>query len=279
MDLFTHEEMAEFRQSIAAQLRRYWLRNYMENRPLVQSGKCLTELPDLGFGKPAVVLGGAPIAEESLEQLKRLDCATIICCDKALPRILPTLKPDFVVALNTRKTEAVSLEEWFKDGTEGISLVVPVTVHPETVRLWKGDVYWMNPSNIDDDLILRIEQETRIPKFYRGLNSGEFATAIAGYMRPAEIALFGMWYAWRRREDLEIKDPDNYEVVEVVTKGERWWTNISWVVGRSAFLKLCVGISQQGTNLVNCSQGGILVDELLSEKDAKAFVDSWLDGG
>ncbi len=135
---FTTEEMQDFSHEQLSALRRYWLRNYVDNFQRLKDGfKSIAALPDLGFGKPIAVIGGAEIAPETFEMLKEMDMTTV-CCDKALPRVLPYYRPRFVTALNTQKTEAVELEKWFADSKD-MSLIVPVTVHPKTVELWKGD--------------------------------------------------------------------------------------------------------------------------------------------
>jgi len=265
MSFWTSDELEGFSTDQRAKLRRFWLRNYVENfDTMKKSFKDITDMPDLGFGRPAVVLGGAPIQPEAYEVLKSMDCITTVCCDKALPAVLPHFRPNFVVALNTQKTEHVELEKWFAD-SERMTLVVPVTVHPDTVKLWKGDVLWMNPTNIDDDLCLRVEQETGIPRFHRGDNAGEFAVTIASFLRPAEIALFGMWYAWKTREEVIEKgafgkptDMDNYDVVEVVEAGERWWSNLTWLTSRTMLMQYLKGIRIQGIETFNCSEGGVV---------------------
>lgn len=245
---------------------------------LKEGFKSISALPDLGWGKPIAVIGGADVAPETFGMLKEMDVTTV-CCDKALPRVLPYYRPKFVTALNTQKTEAVELEKWFAD-SEDMSLIVPVTVHPKTIELWKGDVYWMNPTNIHEDLQMRIEQETGIQPTHRGLNVGEFSLLMAGFMRPAEIAMFGIWYAWKNEEDvLDDPLPDSYSVVKLVDKGETWYTNITWLSSRATFLEFCKSFHTQGVEVFNCSMGGILYHpEYCKEMTPKEFKERWQDG-
>ena len=252
----------------------------MENLPRIQREKDIRALPDLGFGKPVAVIGAAPIARETFEILSELK-ATTVCCDKALPKILEHYRPAFVTALNTQKTKDVELEKWFED-SEGMGLIVPVTVHPDTVKLWKGEVYWMNPTNVDDDLVVRFEQETAIPRWARGLNVGEFSLNMAAFMRPAEITMFGMWYAWTKREDVfdETDDVNNYDVVELVEHGETWYSNLTWLQGRASLMTFCKQYHTQGIDIFNASEGGILYHpEFCKRIRPLDFRDRWLDIG
>lgn len=280
MQFFTNDEMVDFSHEQRARMRRYWLRNYAENYARFPGDKDIRSLPDLLFGKPVAVVGGAPISEEAYEEIRSLKgLMTIVCCDKALPQVLPHVRPDFVCALNTQKTEAVELEKWFAD-SEGMGLIVPLTVHPETVKLWKGEVFWMNPTNIDPDLVMRFEQETGLQPWSRGINVGEFALHMAAFMRPAEIALFGMWYAWKSREEVvtPATDPMNYDAVELVDEGERYWTNVIWLSSRAGFMSICKEIFTQNMGIYNCSEGGILYHpELCKRLSPHDFALRWLD--
>jgi hypothetical protein len=260
--------MVDFSHEQRSRLRRFWLRNYAENFKRLPDDKDIRSLPDLMFGKPLAVIGAAPMAEEAYEALASIkDVVSTVCCDKALPMVLPHFKPDFVCALNTQRTADVKLEEWF-EGSEGMKLIVPLTVHPETAKLWKGEVYWMNPTNTDPDLAMRFEQETGLQPWNRGINVGEFAMHM----------VFGMWYAWRKREDVLSTDPMNYDVVELVDEGERYWTNIIWLSSRTGFMSICKEITTQGMEIFNCSEGGILYHpEYCKKMSPKDFALRWLD--
>lgn len=279
MQFFTDEEMGEFQHEQCANLRRYWLRNYADNYERIIKEYDIRGLPDLKFSKPIVVIGGADIAAETLEMLAEMK-VTAVCCDKALPKVLPYFRPQYVTAVNTQKTNDVELEKWFAD-TEGMNLIVPVTVHPDTVKLWKGNVFWTNPTNIDEDLVMKIQQETGIPGWHRGLNVGEFSLAMAAFMRPAEIGLFGLWYCWKTRgEVVDFADPQNYNVVELCQNGIPWFTNITWLSSRSIFIDFCKKLYTQGIPVFNCSQGGMLYhDDYCKPMDPENFVGRWSDEG
>ena len=280
MQFFTHDEMVDFSHEQRSRMRRYWLRNYAENSRRLSNDKDIRSLPDLKFGRPVAVIGAAPIEDSAYLALKQMEgIITVVCCDKALPRVLPYLRPDFVCALNTQKTEAVELEKWFED-SDGMGLIVPLTVHPDTVNLWKGDVYWMNPTNVDPDLQMQFEQDTGLLPWSRGINVGEFAMHMAAFLRPMEIAMFGLWYAWLTREEVvnDETDLDNYDVVELVDDGERYWTNIIWLSSRAGMMGICKNIITQGMSVFNCSDGGILYHpEYCKRMNADTFANRWLD--
>jgi len=277
-DFFTHDEMQDFSHEQLANLRRYWLRNYADNFKLLEEGfKGISALPDYGYGKPVAVIGGAPISPETFELLDEMDIITV-CCDKALPRILPYYRPDYVTALNTQKTDAVELEDWFADSKD-MSLIVPVTVHPKTIELWNGDVYWMNPTNTHEDIQMRIEQETGLQPTHRGMNVGEFSLLMAAFMRPAELGLFGLWYAWRSKSEvLKRPLPESYSLVKLVDNGDVWYTDVTWLSSRATFLEFCKSVTLQGTEIHNCSLGGILYHtEYCKETTPEEFAERWQD--
>jgi len=262
-------------------LRRHWLKNYALNMSRVPSDYSVIDLPDLKFCVPVAVIGAAPISHETLEMLSEVRGLMTVCCDKALPNVLPYLKPAFVTALNTAHNETVELEKWFKDAPDDIGLIVPLTVHPRTTELWRGRVYWMNPDNIDDDLILRFEQETGIMRWHRGLNVGEFSVSMGAFMRPSEVDLFGIWYAWRTREEALSEfgpEPDSYNVAELVDRGERWWTTVSWLESRTELLNFCKKLYVQGVEIYNNSEGGIVYHEDYCKPQTPAdFRAKWTD--
>lgn len=279
---FIQEEMKEFSQEQRAYLRRFWLLNYQKNleRMVAKKDKGINDLPDYEFSRPVAVIGAAPIEPSVFKMLGEWKDLTTVCCDKALPRVLPYFEPNFVTAVNTELTPDVKLEEWFKKVPETTGLIVPVTVHPKTVELWKGPVYWMNPTNIDDDLCLRIEQETGIIRWHRGLNVGEFSVAMGAFMKPAELALFGMWYAWKtRKEAISDEDPDNWDVVELCNQGVHWFTNITWLSARTSFVSFARGLYLQGLDVFNVSKGGILYhDEFIKPITPLEFRRRWQYG-
>lgn len=276
LSYFIQDEMKEFSHEQRAHLRKFWLLNYQANKRRIPSDKKFTDLPDLMWARPVAVLGAGGIARATFELLSTWDDLTVVACDKVLPRVVPYLRPDFVVALNTELTPDVRLEEWFRHGND-VGLIVPVTVHPRTVELWKGEVYWTNPTNVDDDLQMLVQQEQGLQPFHRGLNVGEFGVSMAAFMRPAEIGLFGMWYAWRtRRQALAGQPRDNYDVVELRNGGERWWTTISWLSGRSSFIQFCKNLVTQGIEIFNASEGGILYHpEYCRPTGVKEFRERW----
>lgn len=278
LSLFTNDEMLEFQHEQFAKLRRYWLRNYAENSKRISSDKIISQLPDLKFGLPVAVIGGADTSPDIFTMLKDVKHLTTVCCDKALPRVLPHFRPQFVTALNTQKTEDVQLEKWFADSTD-MKLIVPATVHPDTVKLWKGEVYWMNPTNVDDDITLKIQQETGIEGWYRGLNVGEFSLAMASFMRPAEIALFGLWYAWKTKKEVpDPGDPLNYDMVEICNDGVKWYTSIAWLASRSGFIEFCKKLHTQGMQVYNASMGGLLYHpDFCINITPAAWIERWQD--
>ncbi len=278
--LFTNDELLEFSHDQRSVLRKSWLANYAVNSGRVPSDHPITDLPDLKFAKPVAVCGAAPIARATLDMLAGIKGLMTVCCDKALPTLMPHFTPRFVTALNTMRTEAVELEKWFRDATEDIGLIVPLTVHPSTTKLWRGPIYWMCPDNIDEDIILRMEQETGIARWHRGINVGEFSVSMGAFMRPVELDLFGLWYAWRDREDVlaQCRGTDEYDVVEVVQAGERWWSNLGWMHSRSSLLMFCKELHTQGLEIYNCSEGGLLYHaDYCKRRDPADFREKWLD--
>lgn len=275
-------------------LRPLWKENAEANIPFVKH--VIEDLPNYQRKKPAVVMGAGYGLEDKLTVLldKITDCKNppvLIACDKALPKCYQIgLVPNYVVALNTEHTSEVRVRDWFARVEEfDTKLVLPITAHPSHVRFWfeknrrQEDIYWMVPSNIDEDLASELADEIESASIPRGSNAGEFAYLMACFMQSNPIGLIGMPYGYKSLvECLRGQSKDNYEFHQFHNSGLNCYTTLGWMEQRTEFLEMVKSYSKvespDGSLLpwietFNSNEGGILYDEFCKRLTIEEFLE------
>ena len=122
-----------------------WMENFAVNLPKIRKGLDLLELPKQE-GHPCIVVGGGP----SLKRYRHLSMIKksgwnhpILCCDKTLRDCLDHgITPYAVASVDGSPVIARFYKGVSKEVAKQINAVFAVTVHPRTVKTWKGAIYW-----------------------------------------------------------------------------------------------------------------------------------------
>jgi len=258
-----------------------WIENEKANEPFIQH--TIMELEDKYDDVPGVVVGAGYGFRDTVHEIyKKNKDIVMVATDKAFPAccrlmdLAEQYSPEYVVSLNTEVTPDVKPKEWYAPATKLNSLILPVTAHPSHVREWMdaggGEIFWMVPANIDEDLSENFSQKY-CPAMPRGANSGEFGFLMAFIMGCDPIGLVGMPYAFKSLpEVLEFQTPNNYEYHHFVQEGMHCFTTLPFMEQRTEFLEL-VAISQH-PSVFNLSEGGILYDNrLVRRTDLTEFLE------
>lgn len=256
-----------------------WKANAISNADFVK--RTIDELPNYNFKRPAVVVGAGYNIEKSLAVISKVSpraSLVIISCDKALPACLDAgIDPDYIVSLNTEKTDAVEPDRWYEDVSLS-ELILPVTAHPCHVQEWyrrtNGEIYWMVPMNIDPALSEELGITFGTAPIARGSNAGEFSYLMAAYMGCSPIALIGMPYAFKTLVDvLKFQSPDRHEYHYFYEKTTgACYTTLGFMDERTEFLEVADQFSAK-VDTFNCTEGGILY----SDKCRRMTIEDFLE--
>ena len=119
---------------------RLWLENLKGNSHIDFNKYSAYQFKDKFKGETAFLVGAAPSLKNNINDLKNKK-GHIMTCGHALKFVMENgIKPEFVFVIDSHEKQ----KEWVNigDDSKDINLVVPITVHPEVVKNWKGNVFF-----------------------------------------------------------------------------------------------------------------------------------------
>lgn len=122
-----------------------WMDNLAKNLPHVRDGLNLQEFPK--FGKPCLCIGAGPslARHRHLSLIKKAGWKhPVFCCDRELRNCLKHgIIPNIVASVDGSPVIAKFYKhKLVRKHANKIDAAFNIMVHPNTVKAWKGKVYW-----------------------------------------------------------------------------------------------------------------------------------------
>jgi len=248
----------------AGVLEEQWTVNYQVNKKYLDKSVPFSSLTNVNDGAIAIVVGAGPSLSENLKGLVHFpdkDNVVFFCTDKAFPRMIDSGVPNFVCALNA-KSPNKEVCDWWKAGTAGSTLIMPITADPITLSGWLGRYCFIN-ANLPITLTDTITDETGLNPLSSGSNVGVFSYLMAVRLGFTKVVLIGMDYSFETREEVVRKYPpqEPYIIMEHRNqKGEVRWSSWDWFDSAVAFFEYARFYGKNGIRTANCTEGGIVYD-------------------
>lgn len=293
-----NDSLDQVNKNIIARWLTQWYKQAVLNYPLMSKLSGVHMLTMAAKGLPAIVVGIGPSLDEELEQLVKLKAssrAIIISTDAALkPLLAHKITPHLVISFDCREEQA-SLFEGLE--TSELTLLISSCTHPKTLQAWQGSILGFN---MDDPMVELCN--VFLPTVYPNLGCipsvgtvGNEAILLAWIMGCTTIMLLGMDLCYKQGptgmryrctdyktvhqngidhfeatenkllydNDLRVKD-----VFEVEVKGRVYTVDPELDLYRKIILRM---IGKYDLPVINCSQGGILQEFVVSSSLAEAM--------
>ncbi len=259
-----------------------WIDNFMTNLPVVHGRYGIASLLDTLQGVPVIIVGAGPTLDRNIKQMRGLEKkACIISCDSTLKALIENgIIPHIVLTTDSKAR--------VKDFIEGVDIsemcfVVDTFTHPDTANLLTeeaGRVYWYNTLPVNNcPFTGALNSWTG---FIGNLGTGGcvatsawwFATQMLGaspdilvglpeaFYDPAEM------YASAVTKTIETEPYTTKPVRDIDIFGEPCWTFPA--LQSFAFWFQDIFMQLPGIH-VNCSEGGILKENILNMPLQKAI--------
>lgn len=123
-----------------------WMQNFAINLPKIRKGLNLQNLQKKE-GEPCILIGGGPSLTryKHLQKIKKACWKhPVLCCDKVISDCLSHgIKPYITASVDGNPVIA----EYYQDKTVKkasriLNAAFSITVHPKTVKAWKGKIWW-----------------------------------------------------------------------------------------------------------------------------------------
>jgi hypothetical protein len=175
--------------------------NTGQNMNLILNGRNVMELPKMK-NTPCLIIGAGPSLhrENHLQLLKESNWSfPIITCDRMLiPCLNKGIFPEYVGSVDGH----IIISKFYNDPivdeySHWVKAVMPVTIHPETAKRFKGETYWFVP-RMDDfqvdgwvSLTKSLSYMCMKSILVTGGNCGTFCWNLAFYLKCNPIILIG----------------------------------------------------------------------------------------
>jgi hypothetical protein len=249
-----------------------WVDNFLANQSRIAGGYGIASMTGALLNVPCIIVGSGPTLDRNIKQLHGLENrACIISCDSATKALLEHGVTPHIVLITDSKKRVGN----FFDGvdTSKLNFVVDTFVHPDTVDMLEGRVYWYNTLPVEACAFTGALNEWT--GFIGSLGTGGcvatsiwfFAAAVLGcdpdilvglpeaFYDPAEM------YAQAVTRTVKTEPYDTKPVESVDIFGKLVYTY-------PALQSFAFWFQEQFLNMprihINCSEGGILKENILN---------------
>lgn len=180
-----------------------WRDNFLANQasgifdaPLSFS---MERLKEIQIDRPIVLVAASPHLDDTVADLAEYrDRFFIVCCDVAVNCLFANgIKPDMVVSLDTAPVLAL---HFAAIDSAGISLVCPVTLHPNALKVWQGPIFFFKQRDRirhKDAFLQSLARDVKCTELMNDDFIGACAYQVARYLYDGFIILMGYGFAFK----------------------------------------------------------------------------------
>jgi len=196
----------------------HWIDNIAANLDKIRSDHDIMELAETekaNGGSAIVISGGPSVRKDNFRQIQTLAESdykgTTICADSVLYQVLKNgITPDYVVSIDSQKEVSSFFDhDIVRENMGQMRLVSLVSVHPNAVDKWGGELYWAVGTisekifpNVTHTLHL-LSKKTAV---HTGGNVGSFGWILSKIMEKTPTVLMGMDFSYPSSTNIATMD-------------------------------------------------------------------------